>query len=146
MTPLTFSPSISVRTNWANMSMSIAGNVTDEEKRISSGLFAYFVDSKSNSYGAGIGRHLELVEVNVWNKEKSKTAQTVCEITVTKGRSSTAIPWLSNTQFGCLLTRYVQCIRDSTWSMRCVYHRSVSQVHKSEALLSMFSTDALSPR
>lgn len=85
MDPLSFIRSLSK----SPMDVStIAGNVTTEEKQLGANAFHHFVTTFNGTYGVAIGRRIQIMEMNVWEKEGlGLEGQTVCEIEVSEGAS-----------------------------------------------------------
>lgn len=63
----------------------IKGNFPDPQKQLAANALAYFI-STGNTWGAGVGQRLNLVEINISGREGGTLeAQTILEIEVTEG-------------------------------------------------------------
>ena len=64
----------------------IKGNISDDLKRLGQAAWDFFVSTEDKSFGANIGKRLKFVEMNIWGEKGLSYAETICFITIDKGK------------------------------------------------------------
>jgi len=69
----------------------VEGNVSDEHKRVGLAIFAYFIGVPRQSYSADVGRRVKCTSIKVRHHESVSSAETVFEVMVERGKSTTVL-------------------------------------------------------
>jgi acyl-coenzyme A thioesterase 13 len=64
----------------------IKGNISEELKRLGQAAWDFFVGTDDKSFGANIGKRLKFAEMNIWGEKGLSYAETICFITIDKGK------------------------------------------------------------
>jgi hypothetical protein len=115
----------------------IRGNISDKEKQVNANVLAYFTTGSGVSpfppFSSEIGGRLKIVELNVWENERTGSAEgeAVVEIEVTE--SEFALVFDSTVtrraELPGWIGRYVQCLRNDARRLCGVYARPVRNFH-----------------